>query len=83
MMRDEFTRRNVGDIKTTRSRRMMLNPLTEIVIGMFMTVGIGSGQFMMDILRDGKRRKSQQDTHETDREAGLQQTKYLHWDHDA
>ena len=50
----------------------MLNPLTEVVIGVFMAVGVGSGQFMMHVLRDGKRGKRPQQKNETDRQAGSQ-----------
>jgi len=60
---------------------MVLNPLTEIIIGMFMAVGIGSGQFMMDFLRNGKRRKHQQDTHQANREASFQDITYFHSAH--
>ncbi|MBH0184475.1 MAG: hypothetical protein HP477_03365 [Nitrospira sp.] len=34
---------------------MVLYPLTEVVIGVLMTVSVSSRQFMMHILRDGKR----------------------------
>jgi hypothetical protein len=37
----------------------MLNPLTEIVIGVLMAIGIGSGQFVMDILSHRERRESE------------------------
>lgn len=74
MMCDELARRDGGNIQVTRSGRMMLDPLAEVVIGMFMAIGIGGGQLMMNILRDGKRCQRQQDAHETDRETDSQQT---------
>jgi hypothetical protein len=54
-----------------RPRRMVLNPLTEVVIGVFMTVGVGGGQFVMDVLGNCKRRKGQQQYDKSDGEAGL------------
>jgi len=38
----------------------MLNPLTEIVIGVLMAIGISSSQFVMDILSNRERRESEQ-----------------------
>jgi len=35
---------------------MMLNPLAQVVIGVFMAIRVRRSQFMMDVLRDGKRR---------------------------
>jgi hypothetical protein len=35
----------------------MLYPLTEVGIGMFMPIMVGSRQLVMDVLRHGKRRK--------------------------
>jgi len=40
---------------------MMLDPLTEIGIGVLVTVVIGRGQLVMDILRNGKRGQTEQD----------------------
>lgn len=48
---------------------MVLNPLAEVVIGVFMAVGIGGGQFVMDVLRHGKRRKDQQQGDKADGES--------------
>jgi len=69
---DELAGRELRNIKIQRSCRMVLHPLAEIVIGMFMAVQIGGGQFMMDILRNGKRRKGHEDRNETNREADSQ-----------
>jgi hypothetical protein len=41
---------------------MMLNPLTDIGVRMFMAIRIGSGQFMVNILSHGKRRQPQDET---------------------
>ena len=38
----------------------MLYPLTEVCIGMFVPIVVGSRQLVMDVLRHGKRRKGQQ-----------------------
>lgn len=40
---------------------MVLDPLTEVGIGVFMAVVIGGRQLMVHILRDGKRGQSEQD----------------------
>jgi len=62
----------VGNIQIARSGRMVLDPLAEIVVGMFMAVDVRGGQFMVDILRNGKRGKHQQDVHEPDRKTDFQ-----------
>jgi hypothetical protein len=59
MMPDKFTESQLWDIDIKRARRMVLNPLTEVVIGVFMTVSVGGGQFVMDVLRNCERGKSQ------------------------
>ena len=40
---------------------MMLYPLTEIGIGMLMTIVVSSSQLVMDILRHGERGKPKED----------------------
>jgi len=60
MMLDKFADGYVRNIEIKRSRRVVLNPLAEIVVGMFVTVGIGGGQLMMDVLRNRKGRERQQ-----------------------
>ena len=45
-----------GHIKIERSRRMMLHPLAEIVVGVFMAIRVGGSQFVVHILGDGERR---------------------------
>lgn len=47
---------------------MVLNPLTEVVIGVFMAVSVGSGQFMMHVLRDGKRCQHKEQKNKTGRQ---------------
>lgn len=42
---------------------MVLDPLTEVGIGVFMPVVVGRRQLMMDILRNGKRRQAEQNDH--------------------
>jgi hypothetical protein len=39
---------------------MMFYPLAEVGIGVFMPIMVGSCQLVMDILRHGKRRNSEQ-----------------------
>jgi hypothetical protein len=50
---------------------MVLNPLTEIVVGMLMAIGIGRGQFVMDVLCNCKRRKGQEQHDKSGGEADL------------
>ncbi len=38
----------------------MLNPLTEVVVAMLVTIRIGCGQFVVHILCDGERRNGEQ-----------------------
>ena len=42
---------------------MVLDPLTDVGVRMFVTIRIGSGEFVVDVLSYGKRRQTQ---HETD-----------------
>ncbi|OQW67579.1 MAG: hypothetical protein BVN29_01515 [Nitrospira sp. ST-bin5] len=44
-----------------RAGRMVLDPLAEVGIGMFVAVVVGGRQLVMDILRDGKWRQAEQD----------------------
>jgi hypothetical protein len=47
---------------------MVLNPLTEIGIGVLMAVGISGSQLMMDILGYRKRSQDQQKKNKADRQ---------------
>ncbi len=47
---------------------VMLDPLTEIVVRMFMTIRIGRRQFMVNVLRHGEGGDRQQQQHKRDRE---------------
>jgi len=60
---------------------VVLNPLTEVVIGMFMAVGVGSGQFMMHILRDGKRRQHKEQKNKAGRQTCSQPINETHITH--
>ncbi|MBM4126899.1 MAG: hypothetical protein FJ247_06065 [Nitrospira sp.] len=73
-MFDQLAKGRPGHIKIERSRRVMLNPLAEIVIGMFMTVGVGGGQFMVHVLRNGEGRQSHEQEDEADRQTSSQPT---------
>jgi hypothetical protein len=57
---DESPYRNDRPAKIERTGCMVLHPLAEIGIGMFVAVRIGSSQFMMDILRNRKRGNCEQ-----------------------
>jgi hypothetical protein len=39
---------------------MMLDPLAEVGVGVFVPIVVGSRQLVMDILRHGKRRNGEQ-----------------------
>jgi len=43
---------------------VVLDPLAEVRIGMFVAVMIGRGQFVMDLESDRKRRQGQKDAHQ-------------------
>ena len=49
-----------------RSGRVMLDPLTEVGIGVLVPVVIGRGQFVVHVLRDGERGDRQQQQDESD-----------------
>jgi hypothetical protein len=69
MMLNQLTEGRPRDIKIERSRRMMLNPLAEVVLRMLMAVCVGGGQFMMHVLRNGEGRQGHEQEDETDRQA--------------
>ena len=50
---------------------MVLDPLTEIGIGVFMPVCIGGSQFMVDILSHRKRSQRQQEDNQAERKPVL------------
>ena len=54
---------------------MVLDPLTEVRIRMFMPVVVGSGQLMMDILRHGKRSQSDENANNPQRQSRTEQDK--------
>ena len=60
-----------------RAGRMVLDPLAEVGIGVFVAVVVGGRQLMMHILRDRERRDCQEQQHEHSTQAqgaGPQQT---------
>ncbi len=66
-----------ADIK--RAGRMVLDPLTEVGVGVLVPVVIGSRQLVMNVLRHGKRRKSEQQQDKAERHSVLKnggQTSY-------
>jgi len=52
---------------------MVLHPLAEIGIGMFMAIRIGGSQFVMDILRDRKRCDREQQDDKSNGQTTFQQ----------
>lgn len=67
-MPNQFAEGQPRDIEIQRTRRMMLDPLAHVGIGVLVAVMIGRRQFMMHILRNGKRRQHQEDTDHPQRE---------------
>ena len=65
-MFDQLAEGRPRDIKIERSRRMMLHPLAEIVVGVFMAVGVGGGQLMVYVLRHGEGRQGHEEENEAD-----------------
>ena len=57
---DEFLCREERSAEIERSGCMMLYPLAQVGIGVLVPIVIGSRQLVMDVLRHGKRRKSEQ-----------------------
>ena len=49
-------------IKIDRSGDVVLNPLTDVGVGMFMTIRISRSQFVVNILRHRERGQSQDNT---------------------
>ena len=70
MMLNQFAECRLRHTEIKRSCRMMLNPLTEIVVAMLMAVGVGGSQFMVHILRNGEGRKDHEEKNQADRETG-------------
>jgi len=58
---DQFTGGQNRHAHIQRPGRMVLDPLTEIGIRMLMTIVIGGGQLVVNILRDGKRGQPKED----------------------
>ena len=50
----------MGNINIERAGRIVLNPLTEVGIGVLVSIVVSSCQLVMDILRHGKRRNGEQ-----------------------
>lgn len=60
------------NIEVERTGRMVLDPLAEVCIGVLVSVRISRRQFVMDILRDGKRRQREKQEYEAERTPGPQ-----------
>jgi hypothetical protein len=58
---DLLTGGGFRDIEIDGPGRMVLNPLTEVGIGVFMPVVISRRQLVVHILRDGERSQPEQD----------------------
>lgn len=62
-MPDQLAECELRNVDIQRPSCMVLDPLTEVGIGMLVAVVVGRRQFVVHILRDGKRRQSKQNDH--------------------
>lgn len=67
MLPDQSTGCELGSLNIQRAGRMVLHPLAEVRIRVLMAIGVGRRQFMVDVLRDGKWRKPQDDADQAQR----------------
>ena len=70
-MANQFTGGRFRNIEVERTCRMMLYPLAEVGVGMLVAVCVGGGQFVMNILRDGKRREREKQQDKTEGESAF------------
>lgn len=68
----EFLCREERSAIVERTGCVVLYPLAEVGIGMFVPIVISRRQLVMDILRHGKWRNSQQEESQADRQAAPQ-----------
>lgn len=66
----ELAESHTRDREIQRSGRMVLHPLAQVVVRVFVAVGIGRRQLMVHILRDRKRSQDQQEQNQAERQAG-------------
>jgi hypothetical protein len=66
---DDFELRTQRTAKIDRSGRMVLHPLAEIGIGVFVSIRVSGSKLMMDILGDRKRSQGQEQSDQADRKA--------------
>lgn len=64
---NQITGSQAGRITIDRTGDVVVNPLADIVGRMFVAVGVRGGQRVVDVLRNGKRRKGQQEDDQADR----------------
>jgi len=62
LLSDKVTDGESRKIQINRPGNMVLNPLTDVGVRMFMTICIGSSQLVVNILSDSERRQPQDDT---------------------
>lgn len=67
-MLDQLTEGRPRNVKIERPSRMMLHPLAEVVLRMFMAVGVDGGQLMVYVLRHGEWREGHEQEDEADRQ---------------
>jgi hypothetical protein len=60
LIADKVADAQMENINIERAGRIVLNPLTEVGIGVLVSIVISSCQLVMDILRHGKRRNGKQ-----------------------
>jgi hypothetical protein len=70
MVTHEIAECHARDRQIQRTCRMVLHPLAQVVVRVFVAVGIGRRQLMVHILRDRKRSQDQQEQNQAKRQAG-------------
>jgi hypothetical protein len=59
LLSDNITHGESWNVEIDGSCNVVLDPLTDVGVRMFMPIRIGCGQLMVDILSDGKRSQPQ------------------------
>jgi hypothetical protein len=72
MLPNQTTSRQLRRRDVYRSGRMVLHPLAEVRIRVLMTIVVGSGKFMVHILRNGKGREAEKKTNDAPYHSGTQ-----------
>ena len=69
MRPDDLERRTRRTAEIDRTRRVMLHPLTQVGVRVFVPVRISRSELMVDILSDGERSEGEQNKNQAQRES--------------